>query len=201
MPRPNPNLNRSASVLWVALALSTGCASKQAPALSLQGAIQTAPVTTTGCPWSSVGAVRLERDTIWVADAPWGVATREGAEAFARILGRCGLTNAVSPFRAWRHAEAQAVGRSETLKQSAETLGTLVVAAAASAIADSDRPPHSPDGLVNQLASATTPDPENLREPQPLPPTDGPSPALVRARQALIDAIVQAPSAPPATSP
>lgn len=169
----------------LALVCLVGCgARRNAESLVLSGRVSDAsggggePT----CPWTAPAAVRLEADTVWIDEVPWGVGSDSGADAFAALLARCGQADAVAPFRAWREAEAKPP---EPARSSLGAAGAALLGGAAEGLAVEAGVSASPSG--DQLAHAIR---EQNLAPAALPAARPTDPALVAARDALVAALL-----------
>lgn len=171
------------------LVLLAGCAGKkQAESLALQGGIsdQAGPSGTRSCPWQTLSEVRLERETVWLDDTPWSVATEGAVTRLEQAFALCGQTDAIRPLKTWREAEQEAhEARQQPAKDNAARLGATLVAGAVTSVAEEAGA--SPSASESQLAHAVRD--QNL-QPIPSPVTGARDAALDEARQALIDALL-----------
>lgn len=173
----------------LALLLLPACAGrKNQGSLALQGAIsdQSGPSGGPTCPWETIEAVRLERETVWIDDVPWPVTSDGAVQRLEQTLALCGETDAIRPLSTWRKAEKDAhEKREQGAKDGAAQIGATVLAGAVTGAASSAGMAQTPDN--SQLAHAIRD--KNL---EPIPST-GAAPVdaeLQQVRQALIDALV-----------
>lgn len=173
----------------VLLALVMGCgARRNAESLVLRGGVsdQSGGGGEPTCPWTVPIAVRLEQDTVWIDEIPWGVGSASGAEAFVELMTRCGQADAVAPFRDWRDAEARPP---DPARSSLGAAGAALLGGAVEGLAVEAGVAASPQG--DQLGHA-------IRE-QNLAPAATPAARPVDAAlQAARDAFVAALTSPPA---